>query len=359
MRLLRAWIAAVSILVLGGGCSASRQGDSGTPAGAATPSFGWVFDGANWQPGPPAPALSAFKATPDRLSGFNLISCPAPAFCMVGGSAVRRTDGFATETLFLPLINGKWSPVERPPGTAEGLSALSCATANLCVGLGSTNTYMYDGRTWTIGPRFAGNLSRTAACAPGGFCLELQPTSYFYETFNGGRWSPPTRIGPLRGSNVLPGLLSCTSPTFCLGVSNLGYYWTFDGQAWSAATRLPQPRASYFIPQGVSCANPHFCVAIASSTLGAEATFYDGTRWTAPGVVTRHSGFTYFASISCPSDRFCMAVGSSSDPDQDFAISYRDGLWTAPTELTATKDQPAVSCASESQCLATTGAVNP
>jgi len=71
---------------------------------------------------------------------------------------------------------------------------------------------------------------------------------------------------PVVRSNILPDIISCTGPSFCLGLTFYGYFWTFKGVAWSHETRTGWP--SFFDPAAVSCATARFCVAVGSGEPG-------------------------------------------------------------------------------------------
>ena len=112
--------------------------------------------------------------------------------------------------------------------------------------------------------------------------------------------------------------MSCTSPSFCVTVDELGRAVTFDGSDWSSAvpvypgrlTAVSCTSSSFCVavgpdqggglqreylehagadsarlgPSGVSCRSATFCVAVTSA---GSASWFDGTHWSAAGRTRR------------------------------------------------------------------------
>lgn len=346
------------------GCgSAPRSAGSPTAAGTAAskgnagPVFALVYNGSGWAASSFPGVSGSAPAGAASLEQFNLVACPAIGVCLAGGSLVRRADGGPVQDLVSRLTGGEWSaPVSLPP-PPEGIVGLSCSSTASCLAIGSASTFVLSPAGWARGPSFPGNASRLASCSRPDFCLELEPTTFAYETERGGVWTTPLPIAPLRGTNVLPNMLSCTGPTFCVGRSDLHAYWIFDGAGWSDGYHLPVSAWEGFDPKALSCAGPHFCVAVGADLVGHdEAVTFNGSVWTPPTIVADPGSYTQLTSVACPDSGFCVAVGTASQPAQDFEVTYSDHQWLRPVELAKTSDQPAVACASNRYCVAVTGA---
>jgi len=356
---MRAALAAVVAAVAAGCGLLGPSGGATSADGRPPPVVAATFDGHDWMPARPA-AMQSDLGAGRWNTEFNLIACPAARACFVAGAGVRRTDGRVVAGLVARLVQGRWSAAERLPGGPEQPGALSCASVSSCVAVGSTATYVLDSAAWKRGPAFPGNGSRTVACAAPDFCAEVQPTEYRYETFQRGAWTAPRIIAPLPGTNLLPNLLSCASPTFCLGMAQGYAYWIFDGTGWTPGRRTGFPLAGshWLDPTALSCASPSFCVAVGGNVQGeAMASVYNGNVWSTPVAVVKRSGYSRLTSVSCPTTRFCAAAGTWSGPPREFAVTFKADRWSSPTPLASTQGDPSVACAAATYCLALGGEV--
>jgi hypothetical protein len=177
--------------------------------------------------------------------------------------------------LRLQETSGVWSAPQRLPGATVTLDA-SCASASMCIAVGVAGVWLWDGSTWS---------DSTVSPAPD---------------------------SPLQS-------VSCPTTTFCLAVSEDAETFTFDGTSWAG------PFEASIGPQLVSCASPTFCMG----TAGYDAMVFDGTSWGAPmtdGLPTTATG-----TLSCPTASFCMAIGpGDSGPGTSVVDSQWDGTaWTA------------------------------
>jgi hypothetical protein len=90
-----------------------------------------------------------------------------------------------------------------------------------------------------------------------------------------------------------------------------------------------------------------FCVAAFIATLGPSAAL--ASSWSAP----RNIGMGSLAAVSCPSESFCVAVSGAE------AKTYNGRSWSAVTFIdTAGDGVSAVSCSSPSFCIAVGGGMN-
>jgi hypothetical protein len=106
----------------------------------------------------------------------------------------------------------------------------------------------------------------------------------------------------------------------------------------------------------VSCATANFCVVVDKS--GDELTYSDG-HWSVPRDVepATYQGIG-LTSVSCPSTRFCAAVGGNPDGSGS-VVMFNGTSWSSPQTLAASPPSPegalgleAVSCASSTFCMA-------
>jgi hypothetical protein len=133
-----------------------------------------------------------------------------------------------------------------------------------------------------------------------------------------------------------PGLsaVSCVSASFCsAGGWNAGDYEpsasvtalseTWDGSSWSAGTV-----ATDLALNDLSCTSETFCVAVGSTKSSQGTTSYsaavstwDGTAWTQADLPAL-SGNSALSGVACVSTEFCIAVGEHGKSN------YPQGVWT-------------------------------
>lgn len=180
----------------------------------------------------------------------------------------------------------------------------------------------------------------SASCSSASFCASVDENGRAV-TFNGSSWSAPSNIDP--GNDLVS--VSCTSASFCVTVDKKGAL-TFDGSSWSA----PVPVVTSAQLQAVSCAVVTFCMV----TTYGRVFSYEGSGWsesdwidTAPAGENRFYAYT-LTSISCLSTSFCTTVDGWGK-----ALTYRDGVWSAPVRIDGETRLTSVSCASATFCAAT------
>jgi hypothetical protein len=146
--------------------------------------------------------------------------------------------------------------------------------------------------------------------------------------WNGASWSPQ-RYGKSFNAKT-PFGISCWSATACTAVGtelveqsgdfvNLPSADIWNGTTWSHA-HVPNPLVSETVLQGVSCASATACTAVGSyvqpgspegGNVRTLAEVWDATHWSIQGTAF-FAGDSFFQGISCPSAKFCMAVGEQS-----------------------------------------------
>jgi hypothetical protein len=247
----------------------------------------FIWDGSGW-------SRSVALGQPNEPQ----ISCASSRFCLVATSGGEIWDG------------SRWTgPVLKSASPGEGgLTAVSCRSATWCM-LGDT------------GSNAAGSQS------------------YFAQTWNGSGLTAPVTVDP-DGSFFS---ISCSSRRFCAAVDERGIAFTWNGQKWSGmALRGIGPTHNW---EAVSCAAGAFCVATAET---GQISTWNGVKWSAGTVIGQYA---QSFSVSCPSDKFCVA---QYDDPPDNAIVW-DGVTWSKELLPGMQSLGAVSCPTIRFCMAVGG----
>ncbi|MGH9131342.1 MAG: hypothetical protein ACRDWV_06635 [Acidimicrobiales bacterium] len=106
----------------------------------------------------------------------------------------------------------------------------------------------------------------------------------------------------------------------------------------------------------MSCADESFCLAVGSADAdnSAPGGLVDtGGSWTSTGPGKYPSG-AILSGVSCPRTAACWAAGKSGAPDatSPYAEHYQNGRWSQVSTPKLTGGLDAVSCASNSDCVA-------
>ncbi len=189
------------------------------------------------------------------------------------------------------------------------------------------------------------------------------------ETWNGTSWNPQPVAGPAGSS--LAGV-SCLSATFCeaVGSSPSGHdAAVWNGRSWSVQSTPVPAHAVGMDLQGVSCVAVNVCEAVGDWLApGGElpravtlAEAWNGTAWAIqPTPSPRALPDSGLAGVSCPSARFCVAVGNNFDTvsasSATLAEAWNGTSWRlVPTPRTAASgfaELGSVSCTATSACEA-------
>ncbi len=262
------------------------------------------------------------------------VSCPSTTFCAAvdRGGSVELYDG---RTVSAPQridpgvygIGSGYLPLS--------LVTISCTSANFCVAADITGAALsYNGRTWTRNAtthlgQFGGPL---LSCVSSTFCLGVDQDGTT-SRFNAGTWTQQASIGDSSTFPVAITALSCTSATFCLATDLLNAVtYRYDGTTWTAVSGSTAPEL-------VSCVSPTSCVGVSSST----AYRFNGTTWSAGSAVP---GFGAAVTLDCVSSTFCVVA----DGNGRFS-RYNGTSWTpAATFDTDPHRGDKLSCASTTMC---------
>jgi hypothetical protein len=259
---------------------------------------------------------------PKASSGGSLdnVSCPTSTMCMAvrGDGAIEREHARV------------WS-TSRPAHSHQTFRSVSCVSPTWCMAVGFNGerlksvTAMWNGREWRTLPRSVAEPS------------ELELTG-----------------------------VSCTSRTFCLAIDEASgqidedsrWAQRWNGHRWRPARR-PANKGRTVLTR-VSCASRHFCVVVGykqnyrvRSAIVTQV--WRGSHWRPEAVVritTRGAIDPQLASVSCVSDRFCLADGSYSQ-GPDFAERWNGRQWTS-IQPPIGESAGEVSCESRTRCMALT-----
>jgi hypothetical protein len=369
------------------------------------------FDGTTWsRPTPIAPNVA-----------LDSVSCPTATFCLALGNRVARWTG------------SRWRTTPSPLPRNRSTTALSCSSAAFCMVVyrradGGNAAWTYQQRTWARVGGLAQSYSEfNLSCTSRRFCMATVGDSFTYIRWDGTRWhrgridvpmiadpqsvsctswqhcvmagtflhpesaewnghewtrlrefdtSPRQRLAALSCSGIGtrclavdimggafryrrhswhragrhdPGwgitvAVSCGA-TMCLAADEAGGYVRTRGHGWSRPLRAWRNGA--FGGRGfasLSCASDTFCLALEGNGIARR---YDGRRWHYAGRSPVGPG-----ALSCVSARWCAAM----DPYVGRISVYRGGRWHEPVGRFPDVGEPwDVSCGSRTLCIATTG----
>jgi hypothetical protein len=230
-----------------------------------------------------------------------------------------------------------------PAGTNMTLRSVACPSAEYCVAVGQ---YTSGGSIVTLGEHWAGTT-----------------------------WSIDTTPTPGSGVDTLQAI-SCTSTSACTATGSVGSsrlevpVERWDGRTWRLQT-TPERLTTNL--EGVECYSAEGCLTVAGLETGALSELWNGSEWRTvsvpnpplpfggrSGEVATRAG--RFASVSCVSSSFCLAVGRYGiryAEIPEFYLPYPSSEewngreWTFKSIPTVTEYVlQDVSCASSTFCMA-------
>ena len=283
------------------------------------------------------------------------------------------------------------APETAAPAAADELFGVSCVSPRNCVavgldgnayrGTGGPLTEKWNGRTWKIVPMrlpagaisgelFSVSCKSAAACVAVGLYLNSADAGIpLAETWNGRTWTPSTLPTPAGGTGVILNGVSCAAVRRCVAV---GEYFTGNGAAavaeswnggrWTVATP-PTPADSV---EGdlntVSCPSARYCVAVGESATTAGSSVlvdsWNGRTWREMAAQPP-GGFEHaeLKGVWCTSAANCVAVGRGSGAS---GLTGFTELWNGRTWRSARVAWPrgaansglvGVSCVSAKRCV--------
>lgn len=259
------------------------------------------------------------------------------------GHAGQRAAGIGDAS---PATGGPWGQQQFVDPTAW-LNSISCVSAAFCAAVdGNGNAFVRKGigARWTyyanIDPYQNANLV-SVSCPTETFCAALDGLGNAM-TYNGRRWSSPVDLDLPGGARV-----SCPTTTFCVAANYHGLGSYFDGANWSAPVTIDSAASDGSLFD-MSCGSPTLCAAV---DYHGNATMFDGQSWSDPiSVDPGHFGPDF---VSCVGTQFCMAADEFG-----YVLTYSEGVWSAPMNLTGSDQLQLLSCASETFCMVMTFAAH-
>ena len=297
-----------------------------TPAGSAA--------AAKWTQRqlPPATPYEVETQTGPTLSG---VSCPSESLCAAaGGAGIDASGAFGIVAFSQAPSEGlaQWHVVTLPPprGVAENfnLSAISCASQNLCVAISDKGAIYVSteptgaGTAWSPTVIKGGFGMFDVSCPSASFCAvaggkngkvftSTDPTS--------GSW----QVSELAGSPNLRGI-SCGTPSLCVAIGGEGRIFASTDPAGGASSwaEAGTPGGPVGL-QGVSCASTLFCAAgnLSGDVLTSTDPSAGGWSEANAGTSMRITG------LSCPNGSRCVAVDDNGDVLTSTDPSGGAGSW--------------------------------
>lgn len=308
------------------------------------------WNGTSWtRKAMPNPASDVSSVDSPLLQG---VSCPSANFCETVGT-ISMGVVEPSQAVIADVWNGlSWSAqsVPMPAGTTSAnLDAVSCASANFCVAVGSYTDSSgrwalaegWNGLSWQLQstPVPAGNLVRfqgvscitaTSCEAVGSFNASSSGTYVGL----GAVWDGKTWQLQAMPAADLVTAVSCTSATFCEAVGgNVTAVW--DGASWTSQTAPALASANL---TGVSCVSPTWCEAVGSGGTDTLAAGWNGTSWQLQatknpvGGASGGDAFNGLETVSCTDTSNCEAGGyflrtdgGFTEPDNRALAEYWNG----------------------------------
>jgi len=268
------------------------------------------------------------------------------------------------------------------PATVTGLA---CRTLTHCIAVGGNSPQMatqmvgerWDGKHWSRvampKPSGASEVATGGVACPSDHECMAVGTGYPYpggasgsaaivERWNGARWTAVRAADP--GSSSLLEAISCPSAASCYAVgsytpegesafSPLIEHW--NGKKWAQQTAPVPHGTSFGSLADVSCPSAKFCVAVGTKGSGELIERWNGSGWSATTPPSPSSATLY--GVSCPTTKFCAAVGSDETAAGGSVVERWNGTtWSgSTTPVPSGASYPvlgSVSCVSATHCLA-------
>ena len=388
------------------GASGSELGAvSCTSARACTAAGAAVTNNATRAPAPLAERWNGtawtIQATPNPAgaagSGISGVSCPSASACSAAGGYINAPG---TPLPLAESWNGtgwRLQGLPEPFGAKiSSLNGVSCRPHSACTAVGNYNTargtaILAEGRTgtrWRIQPTPVPAVSNSSylqavACPAASVCIAVgyyypHPTGVSYtlaEVRHGPAWSIQATPSPAGARHSWLFGVSCTSPSACVAVgaydnhagTQLALAERWNGKTWTIIAPATPPGATASSLSGLSCPSPRYCVAVGSDTASTGQTqplaeAWNGTSWHVQKVpVPTQSQGGLLVAVSCTSARACTATGSLfSSQAPLLAERWNGSTWARQrvpnppnTSIARSIGLLSVSCASARACVAT------
>jgi hypothetical protein len=253
-----------------------------------------TYDGTTWTSASPIGPISQSESD---ISNYFAESCPAAGQCVV----------LDPTGLVAVYSDGLWVATGQSATGGEAPVSLSCSSPSNCVAVDDVGkVHLLDSGSWSEAP---GIQLTSVSCPTTGFCMGTgDPTGV--EIYQSGTWSPdgPSMSDPRLGFTSV----SCSSTVSCMvvGLDDAGdvVAFSYDNGTWSDEMTVSTGQEPF--SPSVTCASSTFCKVVEPD--GGLAS-YNGSGWI-PSDGDFNIGVKV-GSLSCPSVRFCMALGSIADPE--------------------------------------------
>lgn len=239
---------------------------------------------------------------------------------------------------------GGWSR-QAVPDLHGGLAGVSCASADACTAVGTSDKGRHLQRAVTLAERWNGHrwsVQRTpdprstpdsnlvgVSCPSATSCMAVGETNTtngshyvpFTERWNAGRWSIQSTP---HGNNWYLYGVSCSLSTACIAVGsyldrtvhrNLTLAERWNGRRW-AVLRTRNPAGAHASSlQAVSCSSAMACTAVGYTNFGEGnnnvllAERWNGHRWSIQRTPRPSHTESLLLAVSCSSATACTAVG--------------------------------------------------
>ncbi len=330
------------------------------------------------------------------LVGLALALACSPLISSLPAAAAPAQSGMGSPSQLTSGTRAAPNPNQGGVNPANStLTGISCVTTSFCVAVGwtfegedqsvqistwSTLAETWNGSRWSVIPTpatqggsaqlFAVSCTTTTACEAVGYDSGVQLA--IGESWDGRQWhlQPTPDPGGINTITALEGI-ACTSSTSCKAVG-----WAQSSSAllpsgplveqWNGTAWTIQPSApingGYL--DAISCSAADACTAVGSLN-GAFAERWNGVAWTLQPAPASGGVNAVLAGVSCPTARFCMAVGvvhvsvNGGDTTKTMGASWNGTAWSmSPTPQpsgAARSTFNAVTCASSAACTAVGG----
>jgi len=327
-----------------------------------------------WESGGSSAPAGTTKAS------LSAIACSSSSSCVDVGT--MRYPGQPLEELGQKYSSSSWS-VTDPVAVHANLNGVECYSSTACIAVGRNLTgstseqkaWRLEGATWikqTL-PSAPGSALNEASCTDGKNCTVVgwQASGSLVERWNGSSWALQTVPNPSGGSAAFLNGISCPAVSNCHavgGYTKTGYPHAlltaeWDGSTWSLQT-VPTPGGSTDASLGgISCPSNDYCIAVgtytdAGSVIHPVVERWNGTNWRIQTPPQPGPARTSLSDVSCTSSTACTAVGAYLEGANNvpYVIRWNGTAWAiqpSPNPTTSsTNGLNDVDCISSTKCTA-------
>ncbi|HEY3907969.1 MAG TPA: hypothetical protein VGM14_28955 [Streptosporangiaceae bacterium] len=321
--------------------------------------------------------------TSSDTSQLQSVSCTTATNCTAVGSYHDPVSGTRPLAEDFSIAWHDASPAPLNGVVATGLNAVSCASPNSCVAVGTFETQhffesfsqVWDGTQWSLQPTLkpkTTNLSGVS-CPAADACMAVGNLSTgvsqvpLAERWDGKKWRITPTPNPAEQKLIELTSVSCPSASMCLATGTFAegtFAQVWNGKTWKATSAVPNPiGASHSTINAVSCPSAKDCIVVGTTVRKRKsvplAERWNGAKFSSlpisPPANATESGLT---SVSCSSATACGAIGF----DLTSVTSAAAYSWTGRRWIGRNLDLPvgslssqlrSVSCNSAVACMAT------